>query len=202
MTESKLVGVFLIAGSLAWIWWFILPEIMKGLEATQQRPPVWLATGWVVIGVVCSLYGIWIGHSVPVQAQVSSTNQSGGITAHTVNIDKFITVAPMAKLQMKLGDIIQNNKKTEEGYETVIPLTILSPYPVGGLTVVARGETVKRVGLLLMRTGGIMGYETGTQKDGSPYARVSNVSGTLRLIIVSSQPLGPKNTVTIDPQIE
>jgi hypothetical protein len=85
MTESKLMGLALIVFSLGWLWWLFLPLIANKYFIPGESYATWLGGGWIVALLIGVIYGWQIYGPTPApisSPQISSTNQSGGVTAN------------------------------------------------------------------------------------------------------------------------
>lgn len=206
MTEVKLIGLLLIFGTSLALWWIFLPEISKRRASTEPRPPLFLWGGWGVILLLCLVYGWWINGTAPATVslppQVSSTNQSGGITAHTVNIDKFITMEASPNPHVKSAPPIRVNVQTGDGYETVFPFTIESPHSVGYFRVEVCGSTVQKINLEPEQMSAAMQTSSRKGKNGCPFHSIMGAYGTFKLSVLTSDPISPANKITIRPIIE
>jgi len=109
MTESKLIGFLLILISSLLLWWILLPDVKEKFEAAKQWPRLFLWGGWGVILLFCGLYGWWISGDTPIATrppQVSSTNQSGGVTGNDNTVTNNIITGPTnTKPQIEYEDL-------------------------------------------------------------------------------------------------
>jgi hypothetical protein len=147
-----------------------------------------------------------------VQAQPSkpSLSQGGTISGgsgntinHTYN-DKtttnFIIIAPTAQPQVTFGKPTLLNEKTQEGYQTHIPLKVISPFPRESLSLVVHVKTLIRVDL--SSTKHALMQSLGKAANGQAFISAQNVRGDLTLVIDTSEPINETNPVTIEQRAE
>lgn len=111
---------------------------------------------------------------------VISINQSGGITAHTVNINA--TPAPTLNAQP-----LFLNQPCGSEYHSRVALTIQSPYPPGNLYVAVSAPSVKSINLMPDRTGIVMFGHCGTRQ-GMAFANLQSPYGLIHLDIITGKP--------------
>ena len=111
---------------------------------------------------------------------VISINQSGGITAHTVNV----SAAPAPTLHAKPVSL---NQVHESEYHSRIALTVESPYPPANLYIVVSAPSVKSINLMPQRTGIVMMGHSGT-REGWAFTNLQSPYGLIHLDIITSQP--------------
>ncbi len=111
---------------------------------------------------------------------VTSVNQSGGITAGTVNVN----ATPEPQLHMRE---IYANKSEGSRYLTRIEITVESPYPPGNLFVGVRAPSVISMDLSPQRSGAVIKGHCGS-RDGFAFANLQSPYGRIHLDIVSGAP--------------
>lgn len=123
--------------------------------------------------------------------QVSSTNQSGGITTGSIGTLNIYPVAPTVKPHVTLGEPIQFNEQTGEGYQTIVDLTVVSPHPVGNLRLTVLEENIKKfnLGRCNYSTSVCTGEGDPGERDGYPSLNIQNAYGTLTLTLVTAEPI-------------
>ncbi len=111
---------------------------------------------------------------------VTSHNQSGGITAGTVNIN----AAPEPKLN---AQVLLENQQSGSEFLSRYALTIDSPYPPANLYIVVSAPTIKRIDLVPQRSGMVIGGHSGV-RPGMAFTNLQNPYGLLHLNVITSQP--------------
>ena len=114
------------------------------------------------------------------KVQVTSFNQSGGITAQNVTISN----TPPPTLQVTKEVLL--NEPQNGKYLTRVEFTIVTPYPIGNLYLEARAQTVEEIDCLPMRTGWMTGHSG--KRDGLAFTNIPNAYGNYQLDIITSQP--------------
>lgn len=115
------------------------------------------------------------------KVQVTSFNQSGGITAQNVTISN----TPPPTLQVTKEVLL--NQPQNGKYLTRVEFTLVTPYPIGNLYLEARAQTVEEIDCLPMRTGGWMTGHSG-KRDGFAFTNIPNAYGNYQLDVITSQP--------------
>jgi len=113
--------------------------------------------------------------------QVTSYNQSGGITANEVTINNMVK-ENIPELKMNL---IHGNKKIDDYYETRAEL--YSEYPFSNLFFAAHAESIIELDISPMRAGIFMSGHSG-KREGSHFTNIPNFQGKYLVIIKTSQP--------------
>ncbi len=111
---------------------------------------------------------------------VTSFNQSGGITAGTVNVN----AAPEPQLHMR--EIFAN--KAEAGrYHSRVELTVESPYPPGNLYVAVHAPSIISMDLSPQRSGAVIMGHCGT-REGFAFANLQSPYGRINLDVLTKKP--------------
>ena len=117
------------------------------------------------------------------KVEVTSYNQSGGITAQNVIINNISkTLSP--ELQAK---VIYLNQPSEGKYRTRVEFSLNSIYPIGNLYLEVWAGTVEEIDCMPMRTGVWQEGHSG-KRDGYAFTNMMNVFGNYELHIVTTQP--------------
>ena len=111
---------------------------------------------------------------------VISIDQKGGITAHTVNINKF----PEPKFDMKL---ISANVPQNDLFETKALLTIESKTALKNLYLEAKAPSITNLEVIPQRTGMSMSGHSG-KRNGFAFTNILDAWGQYMLIILSQKP--------------
>ena len=109
-----------------------------------------------------------------------SQNQSGGITAGTVNIN----AAPEPELE---SSVVFENRPVAEGYHTRAELVVDSPYPPANLRLIVHAPTILRIQLRPQRTGVAMYGHSGL-RPGLAFTNLKQPEGRLSLDIFTREP--------------
>jgi hypothetical protein len=174
-----IAGIVLICLAGWGTWWLILSSLSDdGVEIVQDHPQHLLIGGCVTIAILCMVYGWWIYDDVaqPLQASSITNNYYG---------------APLTpRPEIKLGEPTQLNEKTAEGSQTIVDLTIVSPYP-GNLHFTAEDETLLKADLMKCSPSGFCSFDARhvEKRKGYISLTVPSASGTFTLILVTSAPL-------------
>ncbi|MFA6373250.1 MAG: hypothetical protein WCW68_11535 [Methanothrix sp.] len=111
---------------------------------------------------------------------VVSHNQSGGITAGTVNI----SAAPEPTLQA--SEVFMN--QLEKGvYHSRIALLVDSPYPPANLYIAVHAPSIRRIELAPQRSGLVMTGHSGT-RSGMAFENLQSPFGRIYLEIFTGEP--------------
>ena len=110
--------------------------------------------------------------------KVISYHQSGGVTAHTVNVNQ----APRPELRIKE---VFSDEKCEPGYRSRFALHVRSPYPPARLCVAVSAPSV--TGIELIQPGLSFSGHSGT-RDGMAFDTLMNPHGQVHLDVFTSQP--------------
>lgn len=110
---------------------------------------------------------------------VTSINQSGGITAGTVNVN----TAPEPQLHMR--ELFANQLKSGR-YHSRVELIVESPYPPGNLYVGVHAPSIVSMDLAPQRTGAVMMGNCG-MRDGFAFANLQSPYGRIHLDVVTTQ---------------
>jgi len=116
------------------------------------------------------------------KVEVTSYNQSGGITAQNVTINN-ISKIPSPTLQ---GKVIYLNQPNEGKFRTRIELSLISPYPVGNLYIEVRAQTIEEMDCMPMRAGGWMEGMSG-KRDGYAFTNLQNAFGNYEVHVITSK---------------
>jgi len=111
---------------------------------------------------------------------ITSHNQSGGVTAHTVNIN----AAPEPKVN---ADPIFLNQPHVGEYRHRIALTVESPYPPGNLFIAVHAPSIRSMDLRPQRSGLVMLGHCGN-REGMSFANLQQPYGLIHLDVVTAQP--------------
>jgi hypothetical protein len=111
---------------------------------------------------------------------ITSYNQSGGITAHTVNLN----AAPEPTVNMQP---LFSNQSTNGEYHSRMALVVESPYPAGNLFIAVRAPSVRRIELRPQRTGMVMMGHCGN-RDGMSFANLQQPFGLIHLDVFAGAP--------------
>jgi hypothetical protein len=117
---------------------------------------------------------------------VTSINQSGGITAHTVN------QAPKPEI-VGGAYTIKNGVHRKE-------LTVVSPYPVRELIVVAWGNGIAEISIDPMRTGVSQHGWTGTREDRA-FTSLQNAQGPCAVVVKKADDEPLRFEFSVDQEI-
>lgn len=109
-----------------------------------------------------------------------SFNQSGGITAGTVNVH----AAPEPTLE---GRLLFANKPVGDKFHTRVELRVKSPYPPGNLSIGVKAPSVRRIELLPQRAGIVSIGPSGT-RPGFAFTNLQQPFGTLLLDVFTANP--------------
>ncbi|MFY9552524.1 MAG: hypothetical protein WAU32_15365 [Thermoanaerobaculia bacterium] len=115
---------------------------------------------------------------------VISHNQSGGITAGTVNVQQ----APEPTIAVRELFL---NQATGNEFQTRVELRVDSPYPPANLYVGVRAPSIRRIALVPQRTGLVMKGHCGT-RDGFAFENLQQPYGLIHLDIVTGKPERPE----------
>lgn len=202
VTGPKSIGIVLLIVGFGWLWWLILPMLAEKWNASSPRPLAALLGGWLVILLLEGIHFWWITRPDPTLAQQSSPliNQGGTITGGSGNtitntINNFITVTPTANPRVTFGEPTLLNEKTQEGYQTHIPLKVITPYPIGNLSLVVHVKTLIRLDL---SSPYVNMLSHGKVENGQAFIGAQNVHGDMTLVIDTSDPINPTNPVHIE----
>jgi len=111
---------------------------------------------------------------------VISHNQSGGVTAGTVNIN----AAPEPTLETK--EVFANQPAGSE-YHSRVELRVQSPYPPANLYVAVHAPSLLRMHLSPQRSGMVMMGHCGVQ-EGRAFQNLQQPNGVILLDIATSRP--------------
>jgi hypothetical protein len=120
--------------------------------------------------------------TTPQNITISSVNQSGGITAHTVNIDG-------KSFQPELENRwIAQNKPEGNVFTSAIEITLVTQFPVANLVVEVHVENIEAFDVALSRPGALVLGPTG-KRPGFGFANIPNASGKYILRLTTSKPI-------------
>jgi len=145
---------------------------------TQANNPNQSSKGTHIEGDVNTGSGDFTGRDK--QVVVTSYNQSGGITAQTVNI----TAAPQPTV--KAESIFANQSRNEE-YHSRIALAVESPYPASNLFIAVHAPSIRRIELIPQRTGMVMMGHCGN-REGMSFANLHHPFGLIHLDVFTGKP--------------
>lgn len=117
------------------------------------------------------------------KVSVTSHNQSGGITAHTVHVN----AAPEPTLHTKA--LFANRLENGE-YHTQLALRVDSPYPPSNLFIAVHAHTIRRIDLQPQRSGMVMMGHCGN-REGMSFANLQQPFGVIHLDIYTGAPEQP-----------
>lgn len=199
MTHSERMGLFLIALGFGVTWWSVFPWVERyfDLTTTKQR---WLlgTTGSLVILIFVAAYSWSISgftSATTPPSQTSSVNQSGGITAGNIDTIVVNPTTPTEKPRVTFGEPTLLNEKTQEGYQTHIPLKVISPFPIGSLSVVVHVKSLIRIDL---SSPHVHMLSHGKVENGQAFVSADNVRGDITLVIDTDEPISATNPAKID----
>jgi hypothetical protein len=116
------------------------------------------------------------------KVEITSINQSGGITAHTVNVHG------LGQAELRPGRRVVKNEKTPKGFLTKWELQVEAAFAIPKLGVVVRAPGVLSVDLLPVQ-GGFVVRDTIETDDGRLGAILHNARGSLYLWVTTAQPV-------------
>jgi hypothetical protein len=197
-------GLVLIVIGIMAIWWALLPSLTQHLPFSQGKA---LWSGWGVILAIGLIVWWWTPSSTDAQQPKPPINQGGTITGgsgntitNTYNANTYITVTSTTNPQVTRGETTLLNGKTEEGYQTHVQLKVVSPFTARKLSVVTHAKSLTRVDL--SSSTDMLMLSHWPVENGQARVSAQNVTGDLTLVIVTTEPIGKANPVTIDPRIE
>ena len=112
------------------------------------------------------------------RTQLTSHNQSGGITAHTVN------QAPEPEL--RCGQLV-NQRNADGSYTVTCTLDVISPYPPAELRLQVEAAGLVSLDVNSHRTGTSMIGHSG-MRDGWGFTSVISPSGRYTLSVIAAEP--------------
>jgi len=174
--------------------------LLAGLGYAQQGYELWLGgiKPWQLHAAGAALFVTWVAimiyrwdqerhpspsaHTAAPAAgtvhNVTSHNQSGGITAHTVN------QAP--KPELRCGPLA-NRRNPDGTYTVTCTLDVISPYPPAKLSLQVEAAGIVSIDVRANRTGIQMLGHSG-MRDGWGFTSVINPSGRYTLSVVAAEP--------------
>ncbi|MDP3685712.1 MAG: hypothetical protein Q8R32_02675 [bacterium] len=125
---------------------------------------------------------------------ITSQNQSGGITAGTVNINfvferRNSSFNPISDPNLLARAVFQNQLVSGE-YHTRIELTVESPYPPGNLEIKAHAPSVRRIDLVPQHGGPMLRGNSGV-RPGLAFMNLRQPFGKIFLEIFTERPERP-----------